>query len=115
MEKAEATRTAGELSEKAARAAEWVDYQAGSVVSREILRRPTGTVTTFAFDKGQELSEHSAAFDALVLVTEGEGEISISGRPHRVKAGEMLLLPAGKPHAVAAVERFKMMLVMIRS
>lgn len=92
-----------------------IAYQAGSVVSREIMNQKTGTVTLFAFDKGQGLSEHTAPFDALVCVLTGKAEISIAGAPHLVKAGEMIIMPAHKPHALKAVERFKMMLVMIRA
>lgn len=92
-----------------------VEYQAGSVVSREIIRQKTGTVTLFAFDRGQGLSEHTAPFDALVHVLDGEAEITISGESHLVKAGEMIIMPAGRPHALKALERFKMLLVMIRS
>lgn len=92
-----------------------VNYQDGAVVSREVVRRPTGTVTVFAFDSGQGLSEHTAPFDALVHLIEGEAEISIAGRPHRVHAGELLLLPAHQPHALQAVQPFKMVLTMIRS
>jgi len=92
-----------------------VDYQAGSVVSRVILKAKTGTVTLFAFDEGQALSEHTAPFDALAEVLDGEVEITISGKPHRVRAGEMIILPANRPHALKAAGRFKMMLVMIRS
>jgi quercetin dioxygenase-like cupin family protein len=92
-----------------------VEYQAGSVVSREIIRQKTGTVTLFAFDKGQGLSEHTAPFDAFVHVLDGEAEISIAGKPHLLKAGEMIIMPAGQPHALKAAERFKMLLVMIRS
>ena len=91
------------------------DYQTGAIVSRELLRKQTGTVTTFAFDEGQGLSEHTAPFDAMVCILEGEAEISINGKPHRMVAGEMIIMPADKPHAVKAVSRFKMMLVMIRS
>jgi quercetin dioxygenase-like cupin family protein len=98
-----------------AKTAESVNYQDGAVVSREIVRKSTGSVTLFAFDEGQGLSEHTAPFDALVQVLEGEAEIMISGRSHRVLGGEMILLPAGQPHALKAVKRFKMMLTMIRS
>ncbi len=90
-------------------------YQEGSVVSREVVRGETGTVTVFAFDRGQGLSEHTAPFDALVYVLDGEAEITIKGRLHRVGKGEMIIMPAGKPHALFAAEPFKMMLVMIRS
>ena len=94
--------------------AELVDYQANSVVSREILKKDTGTVTVFAFDAGQGLSEHTAPFDALVCVLDGEVEISISGKPHHMGAGEMIIMPANRPHALKAVSRFKMLLVMVR-
>ena len=95
--------------------AELVDYQANAVVSREILKKDTGTVTMFAFDAGQGLSEHTAPFDALVCVLDGEVEISISGKPHHLDAGEMIIMPANQSHALKALSRFKMMLVMIRS
>ena len=91
-----------------------VNYQAGSVVSRVIVKQKTGNVTLFAFDAGQELSEHTAPFDALVNVVDGEAEITISGTPMRVHAGEMVLMPANQPHALKAIRRFKMMLTMIR-
>lgn len=94
---------------------EFVRYQDGAVVSREIIKKPTGNVTLFAFDEGQGLSEHTAPFDALVQVLEGEAEIMISSQSHRVKSGEMILLPVGQPHALKAITRFKMMLTMIRS
>ena len=92
-----------------------VEYQEGSVVSREILRKKTGTITIFAFDKGQGLSEHTAPFDAYVYVVDGEAEIIISGHPHKVKDGEFIILPANKVHALKANKRFKMLLTMIRS
>lgn len=94
---------------------ELVDYQQGAVVSREIVKKDTGTVTLFAFAEGQGLSEHTAPFDALVFLLEGEAEITILGRPHRLQGGEMIIMPAHQPHAVKAPQRFKMMLVMIRS
>jgi quercetin dioxygenase-like cupin family protein len=96
-------------------AAELVAYQEGSVVSRTILKKPTGTVTVFAFDEGQALSEHTVPFEALILVLDGAAEVTIAGRAHRVAAGETLLLPPNQPHAVRALERFKMILTMIRS
>jgi len=92
-----------------------VAYQDESVVSKTLLEKKTGTVTLFAFDKGQGLSEHTAPFDALVCVLDGVVEISIAGTPVTVKQGEMLVMPANEPHALRAVERFKMMLTMIRS
>jgi len=91
-----------------------VAYQAGAVVSREIVKKKTGSVTIFAFDKDQGLSEHTAPFDALVQVLDGVAEIAIGGEPHRVAQGELILMPANIPHALKAVERFKMLLVMIR-
>lgn len=97
------------------RAAEMVRYQDGAVVSRTVVKRPTGSVTLFAFDAGQELSEHTSPYDALLQVLEGDAEITIAGTAQRVQAGEMIIMPADKPHAVKAVARFKMMLTMIRS
>ena len=99
----------------AVRTAELIGYQPGSIVSREIIRRKTGTVTLFAFDRGQGLSEHTAPFDALVQIIDGESEITISGKPVRAKKGDLVILPAGKPHALQAKKRFKMLLTMIRS
>ncbi len=92
-----------------------VAYQEGAVVSREIVNKPTGTVTLFAFAEQQGLSEHTAPFDALVHVLEGEVEITISGASHRVSTGEAIIMPAGQPHALKSLTRFKMLLVMIRS
>jgi len=100
---------------QAAKVAEFVGYQAGAVVSREVVRKPAGNVTLFAFDEGEGLSEHTAPFDALVQVLEGEAEITISGRTQRLQGGMMILLPAGQPHALKGITRFKMMLTMIRS
>ncbi len=95
--------------------AEMVSYQTGSVVSRQITKADAGNVTLFAFDAGQELSEHTAPFDALIHVVEGDAEISISGRPFHLKAGEAIIMPADEPHAVKATTRFKMLLTMIRA
>lgn len=91
-----------------------VDYQDGAVVSRTIIERSTGTVTLFAFDKGQGLSKHTAPFDALVYVIDGEANITISGQGINLKAGEATIMPANQPHALQAIDRFKMMLVMIK-
>ncbi|MCP4076479.1 MAG: cupin domain-containing protein [Gammaproteobacteria bacterium] len=91
------------------------DYQDGSVVSKTLIKKETGTVTLFAFDQGQGLSEHTAPFDALVCVLDGEVEIMISGNPYILKMGEMIILPVNEPHSLKAVRRFKMMLTMIRS
>lgn len=92
-----------------------VNYQDGSVVSREILKKQSGTVTVFAFDAGQGLSEHTAPFDALVSIIDGEAEITIAGIPHIVKPGQMIIMPANKPHALKALIKFKMLLVMLKS
>ena len=92
-----------------------VNYQEGSVVSRVILKRDKGNVTLFAFDEGQGLSEHTSPFDALVQVIEGDAEVTVAGKPIVVKSGQVVLLPAEKPHAVKAITRFKMALTMIRS
>ena len=97
-----------------AQAAALVDYQSGSIVSREILKGATGKVMLFAFDEGEGLSEHTSPFNALVQIIEGEAEIAISAQPHRVKAGELILMPAGQPHALKALKRFKMVLTLIR-
>ena len=97
------------------RLVDFIAYQKGSVVSKTLIERKTGTVTMFAFDKGQALSEHTAPFDALVCVLDGAAEISIAGVSALVKTGEMLIMPANVPHALKAVEPFKMMLTMIRS
>ncbi|OPY71414.1 MAG: Cupin domain protein [Syntrophorhabdus sp. PtaU1.Bin050] len=90
-------------------------YQEGTVVSREIVGKPSGTVTLFAFADKQGLSEHTAPFDAVVLVLDGDVEITISGTKHQVKAGEIIIMPAGQPHALKALTKFKMLLIMIRS
>jgi len=95
-------------------ASDLVTPQPGAVVSRTLVKKPSGTVTVFAFDAGEGLSEHTAPFEALVLGLEGEADISISGTPHHVGPGQILRLPAGKPHAVKATTAFKMLLIMIR-
>ena len=92
-----------------------VDYQDGSVVSKTLIGKKTGTVTLFAFDEGQALSEHSAPYDATVCLVDGEAAMTVSGKPFRVRAGEIVILPANEPHGVRAVKRFKMLLIMIRS
>ena len=89
------------------------EYQEGSIVSHMIINKKSGTVTGFAFAKGEGLSEHAAPYDALVIALEGEAEIPISGVPHHVKEGDMLIMPANIPHAVHPITPFKMMLVMI--
>lgn len=89
-------------------------YQEGSVVSRTLIDKPTGTVTLFSFDDGQGLSEHTAPFDAMVNVLDGEAEVTIDGEPRTVRAGEMIIMPADHPHSLRAIQRFKMLLVMVR-
>jgi len=114
MEKSE-KEGKGIIPAQKANGAALVEYQQGSVVSRTILDKKTGTVTLFAFDKGQGLSEHTAPFDALVHLLDGEAEIVISGKALRLKEGEMVIMPANQPHALRAIEKFKMILTMIRS
>jgi quercetin dioxygenase-like cupin family protein len=108
--------TNNEMKETAAKKLrDLADYQNDAIVSRTILDKKTGTVTFFAFDKGQGLSEHTAPFDAIVNILDGEAEIIISGESHYVKEGDLLIMPANEPHALKAVKKFKMMLIMIRS
>jgi quercetin dioxygenase-like cupin family protein len=95
--------------------ADMAEYQDGAIVSKTIIEKNTGTVTLFAFDQGQGLSEHTAPFDAMVQVLDGEVEISISGNPYHLAKGEMIIMPANEPHALKAVKRFKMLLTLIRS
>lgn len=104
-----------DLKSKVLAIEELIDYQEGSVVSREIIRKETGTVTIFAFDKGEGLSEHTAPFDAMVQIVDGEADITISGKKNHLKKGEMIIMPADEPHALYAVEKYKMILTMIRS
>jgi quercetin dioxygenase-like cupin family protein len=85
---------------------DFINYQEDAVVSRELIRKATGIVTLFAFDKNQGLSEHTALYDALVMITDGQAEITVSGVKHEIKAGEMLLMPANSPHALKALEPF---------
>ena len=92
-----------------------IQYQTGTVVSRTIIAKPAGTVTLFAFDRGQGLSEHTAPYDALVYLLDGQAEIKISGQKHKLSAGEMIIMPANQPHALKANKKFKMLLVMIKS
>ena len=100
---------------EAVRIVDLVNYQDGSVVSRTLVKRETGTVTLFAFDEGQGLSEHTAPFDALAQMLEGEAEITVSRKPLRAVEGEAVLLPANQPHSLKALSKFKMLLTMIRS
>jgi quercetin dioxygenase-like cupin family protein len=103
------------LAARVLHTAELVGYQEGAVVSRTLINQKTGTVTLFAFEAGQELSEHTAPYDALVQVLEGEAEVSIASQPYHLKAGDAIIMPANDPHAVKALTKFKMMLTMIRS
>jgi quercetin dioxygenase-like cupin family protein len=91
-----------------------IEYQSNSVVSRVLLKNENGNITIFAFDKGEELSEHTAQFDAHVQIIEGEAEISISRIPYKLKEGDSIIMPAGKPHALKATDKYKMILTMIR-
>ena len=104
-----------DLKGKVLKTADLIEYQDGSVVSREIIRKDTGTVTIFAFDKGEGLSEHTAPFDAMVQIIDGKAEITISGNKNILEAGEMIIMPANEPHALKALEKYKMVLTMIRS
>lgn len=104
-----------DLRGKALKAKDLVGYDDGAVVSRTIIQKPVGTVTIFSFDKGQGLSEHTAPFDAMVEILDGEAEISIDRKPVLVKAGEFIIMPANKPHALHAVKKFKMALIMIKA
>lgn len=110
--KSENTRT---LVAQAVVLADLIEYQEGSVVSRTIIDKKVGTVTLFAFDEGQGLSEHTAPYDALVYILDGETDVAISGKPFRLKKGEVTLMPANEPHSLKAVTRFKMLLIMVRS
>jgi quercetin dioxygenase-like cupin family protein len=92
-----------------------IDYQEGSVVSRTIIDKKAGTVTLFAFDETESLSEHTAPYDALIQIIDGEANVTIGGKSSIVKAGEMVVIPANAPHSLKATKRFKMLLVMVRS
>ncbi|HII86301.1 TPA: cupin domain-containing protein [Candidatus Bathyarchaeota archaeon] len=95
--------------------ADLVNYQEGSIVSRTLIDKKAGTVTLFAFDRGQGLSEHTAPYDAIVNILVGKANVKISGKPIELKKGEITIMPAGEPHALSAITRFKMLLIMIRS
>jgi quercetin dioxygenase-like cupin family protein len=109
------TQNSGSIREQALVLADQIAYQQGSVVSRTLIDKTAGTLTLFAFDQGQGLSEHTAPFDAVVYIVDGEAEITISGKSHRLKQGEMIIMPADAPHALRAAQPFKMLLVMIKS
>ena len=110
-EKSENTK----LFAQAANLSSLIDYQAGSVVSRTIIDKTAGTVTVFAFEQGQGLSEHTAPYNALVYIIDGEAQVTISNNPIKLKKGELTIMPANEPHAISAVTNFKMLLIMIRS
>jgi quercetin dioxygenase-like cupin family protein len=112
MDKKEASK---QLVAKASNLEGLIDYQEGSVVSRTIIDKKTGTITLFAFDENQGLSEHTAPYDAMVYVLDGEVDVTISGKPVRLKQGEMTIMPANEPHALTAKTKFKMLLIMIKS
>lgn len=93
---------------------ESVDYTSGGVISKQVTKNSAGNITIFSFDKDQGLTEHTANFDAFVQILDGEAEIRIDGNPHLLKKGDCIIMPANRPHALKAVERFKMLLTMIR-
>jgi quercetin dioxygenase-like cupin family protein len=103
------------MDPEASKLTDMIDYQDGAVVSRTIIDKPQGTVTLFAFDKEQGLSEHTAPFDAMVQILEGKAEITIAGKCFRLFAGETIVMPANQPHALRAIEPYKMLLTMIKS
>jgi quercetin dioxygenase-like cupin family protein len=115
MDNIKKQKNSQDLKAKALKLKDLIPYQPGAIVSREILRKPSGTVTIFAFDTGEELSEHTAPFDALVFGLDGEADVTISGKRQHLTAGEMIIMPANEPHALKAAGTFKMALIMIRS
>jgi quercetin dioxygenase-like cupin family protein len=115
MEKKGRQADAKRLPTRATRLKDLVEYQESSVVSRTLIDRKSGTVTLFAFGEQQGLSEHAAPYDALIQIVEGEADVTISGKTHRLKEGEMIIMPAHEPHSLKAVKKFKMLLTMIRS
>lgn len=104
-----------QLKVQASNLSDLIEYQESAVVSRTIIDKPTGTVTIFAFDQNEGLSEHTAPYDAMVYAIEGEVQVTIAGKPVQLKQGEMTIMPANKPHALTAKTKFKMLLVMIKS
>jgi quercetin dioxygenase-like cupin family protein len=115
MEPDKKPSTSDNLAAQALRLTDLINYQDDSVVSRTLVNQPSGTVTLFAFVKGQGLSEHTAPFDALVYMLDGEADITVAGKTVRAQPGDLVIMPAHQPHALDAVTRFKMMLTMIRS
>jgi quercetin dioxygenase-like cupin family protein len=106
--------TKNELMSKAINSSDYIHYSDGSIVSKQLIKKDTGTITLFAFDKGQSLSEHTAPFDAFIQIVDGKAECIIGGNPVIVSKGEFIILPANIPHAVNAVEKFKMLIVMVK-
>ncbi len=115
MEHDRSQKDSGQLSGQAVELINLVSYQEGSIVSRTVIDKATGPFTLFAFGEGQGLSEHTAPFDALIYLFDGEAEVTISGKALHIKQGEMVIMPANQPHALKAIKRFKMMLIMIKS
>lgn len=104
-----------DLTAKSIKLDDLSDYQKDSIVSQTILNKKLGTITFFAFDKGQFLSEHTAPFDALVYIIDGEAQVTIAGKKNKIKKGEIIIMPANKPHSLKAINKFKMLLIMIKS
>jgi quercetin dioxygenase-like cupin family protein len=115
MKHTETQKDTDKLLGQALKLIDLIDYQEGSIVSRTLIDKDTGTLTLFAFDKGQGLSEHTAPFDALVYLLDGEAEVAISGKSFNLKEGKIIIMPANRPHALRAIKSFKMLLVMIKS
>lgn len=107
-------KNAKNLDSQAIRMIDLINYQSGSVVSREIIKKPNGSITIFAFDEGEGLSEHTAPYDAVIQILEGDAEIRLSGKGYNLKIGEMIIMPAGEIHSVKALSKFKMLLTMIK-
>lgn len=115
MEESNPTRRLEKLVAAPAQLAGLVDYQEGAVVSRNVIAKQAGTVTVFAFDAAQSLSEHTSPYDAIVCALDGEGELTVSGKPFTLRTGDAAILPAHEPHTLKATQKFKMLLIMIRS
>jgi quercetin dioxygenase-like cupin family protein len=115
MEDNEGRQSKENLASQVINLADLADYQKDSIVSRTIIEKKTGTATFFAFDEGQGLSKHTTPYDAMVYLVEGEADIVISDEPYHLKAGHMIIMPANQPHAVKAIKKFKMVLIMIKS
>ncbi len=115
MDQEKKSSSVDKLAGQAVNLASLINYQDGAVVSRTLVSKPTGTVTLFAFDSGQSLSEHTTPYDAMVVMLDGEADITVSGNTVRARAGDLVMMPADSPHALAAVTPYKMMLTMIRS